>query len=128
VDPGGVPLVPVVRATSPPRGPHAYFHRKYKLRKNEVADLKAAQGGRRAICGDPAQHLDHDHETGSTRQMLCQRCNHGLGLFRYDPGLLQTAALYVEGHRERQVLGRLQETFVVRPATGSPSGEPPVGS
>jgi hypothetical protein len=105
-----------------------YFRRRHRLTKDQVADMRAAQDGRCAICGDPAQHLDHDHETGATRQMLCQRCNQGLGLFRDDPGLLQTAAFYVEGHRERQVLGRLQETFVVRPATGSPSGEPPVGS
>ncbi len=105
-----------------------YFYRRYKLRKSEVADMKAAQGGRCAICGDPAQHLDHDHEAGATRQMLCQRCNHGLGLFRDDPGLLHVAALYVQGHRERQVLARLQETFVVGRGTGSPSGEPPVGS
>ena len=105
-----------------------YFRRRHRLTKDQVADMRAAQDGRCAICGDPAQHLDHDHETGATRQMLCQRCNQGLGLFRDDPGLLQTAALYVEGHRERQVLGRLQDTFVVRPATGSPSGEPPVGS
>ena len=105
-----------------------YFRRKHQLSKSQVADMHAAQSGRCAICGDPAQHLDHDHDTGATRQLLCQRCNHGLGLCRNDPGLLHTAALYVEGHRERQVLGRLQETFVVRPATGSPSGEPPVGS
>ncbi len=93
-----------------------------------MADIKAAQGGRCAICGDPAQHLDHDHETGATRQMLCQRCNHGLGLFRDDPGLLHAAAFYVDGHRDRQVLARLQETSVVRPGTGGPSGDPPVGS
>jgi recombination endonuclease VII len=76
----------------------------------------------------PGAHLDHDHETGATRQMLCQRCNHGLGLVRDDPALLHAPAFYVDGHRERQVLARLQETSVVRPATGSPSGEPPVGS
>ena len=105
-----------------------YFRRTYELSKAEVADLKAAQGGRCAICGDPAQHLDHDHETGAMRQMLCQRCNHGLGLFRDDPGLLHAAACYVDGHRERQVLARLQETSVVAPGSGSPSGEPPVGS
>ena len=105
-----------------------YFYRKYKLRKNEVADMRAAQDGRCAICGDPAQHLDHDHKTGVTRQLLCQRCNHGLGLFRDDPGLLHTAAFYIEGHRDRQVFARLRETFVVGPGTGSPFGGPPVGS
>jgi hypothetical protein len=90
--------------------------------------MHAAQDGRCAICGDPAQHLDLDHETGATRQMLCQRCNHGLGLFRDDPRLLHTAALYVEGHRERQLLARLQGTFIVGPGTGSPFRAPPVGS
>jgi hypothetical protein len=56
-----------------------YFYRTYKLRKSQVAEMRAAQDGRRAICGDPAQHLDHDHASGAMRQMLCQRCNHGLG-------------------------------------------------
>jgi hypothetical protein len=60
--------------------------------------------------------------------MLCQRCNQGLGLFRDDPTLLHAAALYVDAHLQRQLLARLRETFVVGPATGSPSGEPPVGS
>jgi hypothetical protein len=106
----------------------SYFYRRYKLSKSQVADMKAAQDGCCAICGDPAQHLDHDHASGATRQMLCQRCNHGLGLFRDDPDLLHAAALYVDGHRERQVLARLRATFVVRPGSGSPSGEPPVGS
>lgn len=35
-----------------------YFRRTYELSKAEVADMRAAQGGRCAICGDPAQHLD----------------------------------------------------------------------
>ena len=105
-----------------------YSYRRYEMTQSQVADLRAAQDGRCAICGDPAERLDHDHASGATRQMLCQRCNHGLGLFRDDPGLLHGAALYVDGHREHQVLARLQETFVVRPGSGSPSGEPPVGS
>jgi len=105
-----------------------YFYRTYKLRKSQLADMRAAQGGRCAICGDPAQHLDHDHETGATRQLLCQRCNHGLGLFRDDPALLHAAALYIDAHRERQLLARLEESFVVGPGIERPSEEPPVGS
>ena len=100
-----------------------YFYRKYKLRKNEVADLKAAQDGRCAICSDPAQHLDHDHATGATRQLLRQRCNHGLGLFRDDPVLLDAAACYVAFHRARQEL-----VSGAAPDTASRTESPPVGS
>jgi hypothetical protein len=80
-----------------------YFYRRYGLTEREVDDLRAEQSDRCAICGDTApQHLDHDHETGAIRRLLCQRCNHGLGLFRDDPMLLRAAAEYVERHRVRR--------------------------
>jgi hypothetical protein len=80
-----------------------YRYRAYKLTQPQVADLRAAQENRCAICGDDEpQHLDHDHETGGVRQLLCQRCNHGLGLFRDDPQLLHAAAFYVALHTARQ--------------------------
>ncbi|MCF6743127.1 hypothetical protein E9529_02350 [Blastococcus sp. KM273128] len=64
-----------------------------------------AQGDACGICGEPEpQHLDHDHSSGRIRRLLCQRCNHGLGLFRDDPYLLHVAALYVSGHREQHAL------------------------
>jgi len=105
-----------------------YFRRRHQLTKKQLAAMHVAQDGRCAICGDPAQHLDHDHATGATRQLLCQRCNHGLGLFRDDPGLLHTAALYVDGHRDRQLVARLQGTPVLGPGTERPPAVPPVGS
>ena len=59
-----------------------------------------AQGGLCAICQTaPAVHVDHDHETGAVRALLCFNCNGGLGQFRDDPALLQAAADYVERHR-----------------------------
>jgi hypothetical protein len=107
----------------------AYWQRTYGLSKEDVAEIRMCQGDRCAICGDPQpQHLDHDHATGETRQLLCQRCNHGLGLFRDDPSLLHSAALYVDGHRQRLLMLRLAETFVVRSGSDGRPGSPPVGS
>jgi hypothetical protein len=107
----------------------AYFYRKYKLTRTQLAALRVAQNDRCAICGDPEpQHLDHDHDTGRIRRLLCQRCNHGLGLFRDDPYLLQVAALYVTGHREAHALEELQQVAAATPDAGNRPGEPPVGS
>ncbi|RBY84752.1 endonuclease domain-containing protein [Blastococcus sp. TF02A-26] len=78
-----------------------YFYRQYGLTKSAIAALRDMQGDRCAICRDlHPQHLDHDHSSGRVRQLLCQRCNHGLGLFRDDPPLLREAARYVERHGE----------------------------
>jgi hypothetical protein len=97
-----------------------YFYRTYKLTKRQVADIRAAQNDRCAICGEPSpQHLDHDHSTGATRQLLCQRCNQGLGLLRDDPAVLRAAADYVEEHRRRQEpqpLPRSRGEVTARPA------------
>lgn len=45
-------------------------------------------------------NVDHDHETGKIRQLLCTRCNCGLGSFLDDPRLLREAAEYLEKHKE----------------------------
>jgi hypothetical protein len=106
-----------------------YFYRKYKLTKAQVAELRTAQDDRCAICGDPEpQHLDHDHDTGKIRRLLCQRCNQGLGLFRDDPYLLHVAALYVTGHRQAHAFDELAQLADGNPEAASRPGEPPVGS
>ncbi|MFQ1002571.1 endonuclease domain-containing protein [Modestobacter sp. SSW1-42] len=62
----------------------------------------ARRAGRcvRHLRGSSPEHLDHDHDTGRVRALLCQRCNHGLGLFRDDSAFLRAAADYVDDHRE----------------------------
>ena len=40
--------------------------------------------------------IDHNHETGEFRGLLCMGCNRGLGFFRDNPTYLRNAADYVE--------------------------------
>lgn len=52
--------------------------------------------GHCAIClKQEATHVDHDHETGKVRGILCHHCNAGLGLFKDDVATLERAKLYV---------------------------------
>jgi hypothetical protein len=57
----------------------------------EYAEMSAWQGHRCAICGRPqpaepgvadkSLAVDHDHETGRIRGLLCMNCNVGIGSF-----------------------------------------------
>lgn len=59
------------------------------------------QGNRCAICGtvDPGGcgefHVDHSHQTGHLRGLLCMRCNQALGLLNDDPKRTQAATEYL---------------------------------
>jgi hypothetical protein len=40
--------------------------------------------------------VDHDHDTGKVRMLLCANCNKGIGNLQEDPDLLRRAADYLE--------------------------------
>jgi hypothetical protein len=70
------------------------------------------QGGTCAICGRPdPEHVDHDHDTGAVRGILCVNCNGGLGQFRDSIDSLLIAASYLESRSpgERALLSAGRE-------------------
>jgi hypothetical protein len=81
----------------------SYLKRKYGITIEQYDELLAAQGGKCAICRreprpDISLHLDHDHETGQLRGILCFRCNNALGDFDDDVSLLRAAVRYIESY------------------------------
>jgi hypothetical protein len=70
---------------------------KYGISWREWGALLVAQSGRCAICSDPMPdpHVDHCHETGAVRGLLCSACNRGLGAFRDDSLRLHAAITYL---------------------------------
>ena len=85
------------------------YIRKWQLKNNygltpEQFDiLFIAQGRKCKVCGsaDPRKKgdtwsVDHDHQTGKVRGILCHGCNTGIGFFKDNPDHLRKAAAYLE--------------------------------
>ena len=78
----------------------SHLKRKYGLTEEHYQVMLAAQGGLCAICRSrPAAHVDHDHESGRIRALLCFNCNGALGHMLDNPGWLMAAMDYLEQHR-----------------------------
>lgn len=77
-----------------------YYRRTYGISADELDEMLESQNGRCAICGEKPErlasmHVDHDHERGHLRGLLCLSCNQGLGQFRDDPAMLLRAIVYL---------------------------------
>jgi hypothetical protein len=72
----------------------------YGLSVDEYDAMLARQGGVCAVCGGGpgarAFCVDHDHDTGAVRGLLCNPCNAGIGQLGDDPARLRAAADYLE--------------------------------
>lgn len=74
----------------------------YDLTIDEYNALLDKQDSACAICrktepgGKGRWHIDHNHETGKVRGLLCAMCNVGLGNFYDDIALLSGAIKYLE--------------------------------
>lgn len=75
--------------------------RQYGLTEEDLKDILEKQDGACAICGGPPGkqgfHIDHNHDTGKVRGLLCGVCNTSLGGFRDSTQVLESAILYLKG-------------------------------
>jgi hypothetical protein len=75
----------------------------YGLTVEAYESMLASQGGVCAICGGVSVSgrrlaVDHDHDTGLVRALLCDTCNASIGFARDDPSLLDRMAQYLRMH------------------------------
>lgn len=84
------------------------LRRKYGIDLERYEAMVREQDDRCAICGTGEKgvargrvrywSVDHDHETGAIRALLCQKCNALLGLAKDDFTVLERAIEYLKQH------------------------------
>lgn len=71
--------------------------RRYGASPEEITELLQSSKGMCQICKvSTATHIDHDHNTGAVRGILCNTCNTGLGMFRDSCENLNEAVRYLK--------------------------------
>ncbi len=111
----------------------ASMRRSYGVDPSDIWEMYEAQSHKCALCDSPIEintgnagtsaHIDHCHEQGHVRGLLCPQCNTGLGLFRDDPYLLSKASAYVVKHTNHPPRGLREQapTMVDKDAAGGGS-------
>lgn len=79
----------------------------YGLTPEDYDDLFMAQQGVCAVCFEPERItrndgevrplvVDHNHDTGEVRGLLCSTCNTGIGMLKDSSDLLESALIYLK--------------------------------
>ena len=86
-----------------------YLKSRYGIDIDEYVRMETEQGNRCAICkgpplpsaraGAPRLHVDHDHQTGKVRSLLCFKCNAMVGQCDDRIEVLEAAIEYLKRHK-----------------------------
>jgi len=96
-------------------GRNYQLQKKFGITEIEYRRIEKGQGGVCAICGCEETKLvncaaktrkvkplsvDHNHETGQVRELLCDNCNNGIARFRENIEYMANAISYIEKHKK----------------------------
>lgn len=93
------------RANNPEKIKANTIRKRYGITLEQWDELFQKQEGKCRICeihrDNSAKDLavDHCHDTGKVRGLLCVRCNRAIGLLNDDPVLLRKAVKYLENDK-----------------------------
>ena len=88
------------------RARNNYLIRMFGITLDEYNIILANQDNKCAICGDDNGgsvrrfSVDHDHENGNVRGLLCRGCNVGIGNLKDDVEILEKAIEYIRKHKK----------------------------
>lgn len=93
------------RAANPAYYANFYLQKNYGVTYDWYAAQLEKQAGVCAICNSPeithirgkllSLAVDHCHETGKVRGLLCRACNNAIGALKHNVGILQAAIEYL---------------------------------
>lgn len=93
-------------AENPRLRPDQHLRKTYGITLEDYERMHAEQGGVCAICKKDAPggrgkrfHVDHDHQTGAVRGLLCHQCNVSLGAFEENVDVMRAAVDYILKYR-----------------------------
>lgn len=100
---------------NPDKALNSHLRRRFGITLDQYNAMVAEQGGVCAICGEPPAIystpggrrrqgrqvrprlvVDHNHETGEVRGLLCTPCNRGIGFLKDNPAIVASALKYLE--------------------------------
>lgn len=105
----GIPLEEKKRQWHSKR--HYYLKYKFGITEEQYNAMLESQKFSCAICGSQQSGdkrssrlaVDHCHETGKVRGLLCSACNKAIGLLRESAENLRSAISYLKKHQKRAI-------------------------
>jgi len=96
---------PCQRAYTKPNDRKIHLRRKFGMSLDQYNNLFRKQSGKCAICEAHQSSLkvslsvDHNHNTGTLRGLLCTQCNFALGAMREDKDSIKAMITYLERYQ-----------------------------